>query len=102
MYPCRFLEHEGGVAPFIKQGKFIHCIPHISLIIIYMLLCCNANKMNLLKYLRIVVLYENLTFLIIIILSLLHNLHRCQTCGYKFHQRCAGTVPPFCDPVVVG
>ncbi|CAH3035951.1 unnamed protein product [Porites lobata] len=27
---------------------------------------------------------------------------RCQTCGYKFHQRCAGTVPPFCGQAVVG
>ena len=91
------------VSPFYKTRKIYTLYsPRISLIIIYMLLCCNANKMNLLKYLRIVVLYENLTFLIIIILSLLHNLHRCQTCGYKFHQRCAGTVPPFCGQAVVG
>ena len=89
--------------PFYKTRKIYTLYsPHICLIIIYMLLCCNANKMNLLKYLIIVVLYENLTFLIIIILSLLHNLHRCQTCGYKFHQRCAGTVPAFCDRAVVG
>ena len=35
MYPCRFLEHEGGVAPFIKQGKFIHFILHTFLLLLF-------------------------------------------------------------------
>lgn len=28
--------------------------------------------------------------------------YRCQNCGYKFHQKCAAMVPPFCEQAVVG
>lgn len=28
--------------------------------------------------------------------------YRCQNCGYKFHQRCAAMIPPYCEEAFVG